>query len=119
MKCQDCDAEIKSEWFKDSYLVHCHECGCVFNTKKPNSTTIKVFEPLSSFNFSELNNVSETTIPNYSVGDLVTCIDSKNENFLEFGEVIKLDHMHVRIKFEKMNIWMPDNIVTKVPEEWI
>lgn len=122
MKCVKCNGELKTEWFKTSYLIHCHHCDSIFNINNRN-TVLKVSEPLSSFHNSNMDNVSTTVIPEFKVGEIVTCVDSRNKYFLEYGEVIKLDHMHIRIKFNtkigKSILWMPECIVSKVPEEWL
>lgn len=119
MKCPECNHEIKSTWFKNSHLVHCQNCGLVFHVNKPSKVAIKVYEPLSTFNFANDDRPKDTFIPDFEDGELVFCVDSRHDKFLDYGKVCQLDHMHVRVHYPDMKLWLPHNVIQKVPEEWI
>lgn len=112
MNCPQCNAEIDSTWFKDSYTVHCKNCNTVFNIKSKTSfIKIKEFNPQDV----DLN----IKLPHFENDELVICTDTRHANFLEYGAVKNSDHMHVRVQFKNYLLWMPKLVIEKVPKEWI
>lgn len=111
MNCPECGIEVENTWFKDSYIVHCHNCNTVFHIEYKNIIKIKEFNPREV----DLN----VSLPSFENQDIVICTDTRHQKFLEYGMVTNSDHMHVRIQFNDYLIWMPKLVIEKVPEEWL
>ncbi len=60
--------------------------------------------------------IGKLTIPNLEIGDYVMCIDNRHPLFLQYGFVKELDHLHARILFKKVLIWMNSELIAKLPD---
>ena len=112
MKCSFCNKNIGSECFKNSYLIHCKHCRSIFHTAFKSNVKIVSHSSLNYID-KKLNN-----LPEFQLNDLILCIDPIHELFLEYGEVIKSEDLFSKVKFKKITLWMPKQIIEKVPEEW-
>ena len=117
-KCPNCGSDLHFDK-KGTGLVFkeftiCFECKHAFRRDKPGKIKIYEQQPLD-----QMETIDKDFVSDYSSGDIVACSDSRHQLFLEFGEVVKTEHIHVRVKFFiGKTIWMTDPIIEKVPEEW-
>jgi hypothetical protein len=117
-QCQNCGADIHNDknnkgMVYKGYTI-CLECKYVFKIDRPGKIKIYEQQPLD-----QMPTIDPTFRSRFEIDEIVACSDPRHPLFLEFGKIVKIEHIHIRVEFfNGKTIWMSDQIIEKVPEEW-
>jgi ribosome-binding protein aMBF1 (putative translation factor) len=112
VKCKFCNTSIRTTNYITSYLICCPNCNKIFSTKPNNKCYIKIYDPSTSI-------VSHKD-HDFNIKDKIICIDPQHRLFLDFGEIINMEKLFVRVLFHNRHkVWMPYQIIQRMPKEWI
>lgn len=110
MNCPYCEKSIGEKSFKNTYIICCEHCKYIYSLRGAGHLMAQ---------YDHVPPGSDLAEPDIDIGTDVILIDARSRLFLEFGVILKNDPLHSRVDFNGTYIWIPKNVLEKVPKEWL